>query len=214
MEEINTKQPMSKSRLEAFSDGVIAIIITIMVFDLRLNELPAQFTQQQVWRALFELLPKIGAYTMSFVVLGILWLNHHRMFDQLKHSTTGLVWFNHHLLFWMSLIPLPTAFLEKHPLLPEAGLFYGVIMGMNAFAFTLLRWYGAVRAKIMPNEAFFHRSNIISTSLYFAGAGLAMVNIWLAYLIFIGIPLWYFLPDRIEARQAKLQDLSKRIHKK
>jgi uncharacterized membrane protein len=212
--EVPDRRTMAKSRLESFSDGVIAIIITIMVFDLKLQEFPAHFSRQEVWEALWALLPKLGAYTISFVVLGIMWLNHHILFNQIRYSTSSLVWFNHHLLFWMSLIPLPTAFLERHPVLPEANMFYGIILGMNALAFTLLRWYAAVRAQLMPDERIFHISNIVSTVLYFLAAGLAFVNIYLSYLIFIGIPIWYFLPDRIGGRQEKMSRLGRRLSHK
>ncbi len=190
---------MNKSRIEAFSDGVIAIIITVMVFDLKLPELAEGFTDQDVWHAFLGLLPKLGAYCMSFVVLAIMWLNHHAMYDMIQHSTSHLVWYNHHLLFWMSLIPLPTAFLANNPLLPQACMFYGVVLGGNALAFMLLRWYAAVRRKIMPYHPRYHRSNIISTTLYFSSAALAFASVYLSYLIFIAIPVWYFLPDKLHA---------------
>lgn len=188
---------MNKSRIEAFSDGVIAIIITVMVFDLKLPELAAGFSDQDVWKAFMGLLPKLGAYTMSFVVLAIMWLNHHAMFEMIRHSTSPLVWYNHHLLFWMSLIPLPTAFLANHPTLPQASMFYGLVLGGNALGFALLRWYAAVKTNLMPYHPRYHRSNLISTTLYLAAAGLAFVSVYLSYLIFIAIPVWYFLPEKL-----------------
>ncbi|MBK8922022.1 MAG: DUF1211 domain-containing protein [Saprospirales bacterium] len=188
---------MNKNRIEAFSDGVIAIIITVMVFDLKIPEIAAGFSDQEAWGALLKLLPKLGAYIMSFVVLGIMWLNHHAMYDLIERSTSHLVWYNHHLLFWMSLIPLPTAFLAAHPLLPQACMFYGLVLGGNALGFTLLRWYAAVKRKLMPYHPRYHQSNILSTALYFSAAALAFVSVYLSYLIFIAIPVWYFLPDKL-----------------
>ncbi len=188
---------MNKARLEAFSDGVIAIIITIMVFDLKVPELIAGFSSQDAWAALAHLLPKIGAYTLSFVVLGIMWLNHHALFDLIKHSTSGLVWCNLHLLFWMSLIPLPTAFLAAHPLLSQACLFYGIVLAGSSLGFNILRWYAAVHAKLMPYHPLYHRSNLIALFLYSTSGPLAFVSPYLSYLIFIAIPIWYFLPEKL-----------------
>ncbi len=187
---------MNKNRIEAFSDGVIAIIITVMVFDLKIPEVAAGFSEKDLWLSLLDLLPKLGAYTMSFVVLGIMWLNHHMMFDQVRHSTSRLVWCNNHLLFWMSLIPLPTAFLASHPLMPQACMFYGIVLGGSALAFTLLRSYAAV-AELMPHHRRYHSSNLIATAAYFSSAPLAFISPYLSYLIFIAIPVWYFLPDKL-----------------
>lgn len=82
---------LSKNRIEAFSDGVIAIIITIMAFDLKIVELTKEFTEQDVWQALLAVVPKVLSYTLSFVVVAIMWLNHHVLFDKIAHSTSKLV---------------------------------------------------------------------------------------------------------------------------
>jgi uncharacterized membrane protein len=187
---------LTKNRLEAFSDGVIAIIITIMAFDLKLQDLPPAFTDADVWRTLAGVVPKILSYLLSFVVLAIMWLNHHVLFERLPHSDSKLVWYNMFLLFAMSLIPLPTNFLAAHPFLPQAVMFYGFVLFLNAFAFFLLRRYVEVGAKMIPYNALVHRSNKASTLLYLASVPLAFVSVYLSFAIFIGIPLWYFLPDK------------------
>lgn len=187
---------LTKNRLEAFSDGVIAIIITIMAFDLKLQELPPAFTDADVWRTLAGVVPKILSYLLSFVVLAIMWLNHHVLFERLPHSDSKLVWYNMFLLFAMSLIPLPTNFLAAHPFLPQAVMFYGFVLFLNAFGFFLLRRYVEVGAKMIPYNTLVHRSNKASTLLYLASVPLAFVSVYLSFAIFIGIPLWYFLPDR------------------
>lgn len=187
---------LTKNRLEAFSDGVIAIIITIMAFDLKLQDLPPAFTDADVWRTLAGVVPKVLSYLLSFVVLAIMWLNHHVLFERLPHSDSKLVWYNMFLLFAMSLIPLPTNFLAAHPFLPQAVMFYGFVLFLNAFAFFLLRRYVEVGAKMIPYNALVHRSNKASTLLYLASVPLAFVSVYLSFAIFIGIPLWYFLPDK------------------
>lgn len=187
---------LAKNRIEAFSDGVIAIIITIMAFDLKLQELPAQFTDADVWRTMLGVVPKLLSYILSFIVLAIMWLNHHAMFDRLPHSTSKLVWYNMFLLFAMSLIPMSTAFLAAHPTLPQAVMFYGFILFLNGLGFYLLRRYVEVGAQLLPYNRLVQRSNMISATLYFSSIPLAFVSIYLSFLIFIGIPVWYFLPDR------------------
>jgi len=187
---------MSKNRIEAFSDGVIAIIITIMVLELRIPELSDSFSNAEIWMALAKLLPKLAAYLLSFTVVGILWLNHHILFDSLPHTTTKLVWYNAFLLFVMSLIPLPTAFIAAHPSLFHASVFYGAVMFLNALAFYLMRRYLEKGAKLIRENKKLQISNIISITLYLLSVPLALVSVYLSFIIFIGIPLWYFLPDK------------------
>ena len=195
---------MNKARLEAFSDGVIAIIITIMVLELHIPELRESPSDQEVWNLLFLLVPKLLAYLLSFVVVAIMWLNHHSLFDRIPHSNSKLVWYNAFLLFSMSLIPLPTAFLAEHVLLYQAAMFYGFIMFLNAFAFYLMRRYVEVGANLIPYNALVQRSNLIATSLYLLSVPLALVSVYLSFIIFIGIPVWYFLPDKFH-KQKNLQ---------
>ena len=187
---------MSKNRIEAFSDGVIAIIITIMVLELKIPELPENFDNQAVLTALLSLVPKLFSYSLSFVVVAILWINHHSLFDKIPHSTSSLVWYNAFLLFVMSLIPLPTAFIAEHPDQALASAFYGAVMFLNAFAFMLMRRYVEVKAQLIPYNKMVQRSNLISTGLYALSIPLSFVWVYLPYVIFIGIPLWYFLPDK------------------
>lgn len=189
---------MNKNRIEAFSDGVIAIIITIMVFDLKIPELAEGFSDADVWKALWSIVPKVGAYTLSFIVVAIMWLNHHSLFDKIPHSNAKLIWYNAFLLFAMSLIPLPTAFLAVHPFLPQAVMFYGLVLSLNSLGFALLRWHIEVKAKLLPYNRFVQRSNAISLMLYISSIPLAFVSIYLSFAIFIGIPIWYFLPDKLE----------------
>lgn len=187
---------MNKNRIEAFSDGVIAIIITIMVLELNIPDIPEISSEKEVWAALYSLVPKLLAYLLSFIVVAILWINHHSLFDKIPHSTSSLVWHNAFLLFVMSLIPLPTAFLAEHFLLKEAVVFYGMTMFLNSLAFFLMRRHIEVKLKMIPYNKMIQTSNIISVSLYALSIPLAFVSIYISYLIFIGIPIWYFIPDK------------------
>ncbi len=187
---------LNKQRIEAFSDGVIAIIITIMVFDLKFQDLPANYSDKEVWKVISVIIPGILAYILSFIVLAILWLNHHSLFDKIEHSDSKLIWHNIFLLFAMSLIPLPTAFLAQYPMLYQSVMIYGFIMFLNTLAFLLMRRYVEIILKLIPYNAKIHRNNRISASLYLASIPLSLVSVYLSFIIFVGIPLWYFLPEK------------------
>src|SRR5215813_6062740 len=122
---------MSKTRLEAFSDGVIAIIITIMVLELHA---PAEAS----WAALLPLLPIFVSYVLSFVLLGIYWNNHHHLLQAIKHVDGRVLWANLHLLFWLSLIPFGTAWMGENNFAPWPVALYGIVMMLAAVAYYLL----------------------------------------------------------------------------
>lgn len=185
---------LTKNRIEAFSDGMIAIIITIMAFDLKVQALPDSPNEAVIWLSLWAVGPKVVSYLLSYVVLAILWINHHALFDRIPHATSSLIWYNMALLFTMSLIPMPTQFWAAHPLLPQAVMFYGLMMSLNALGFLLLRHYVEVIAKLAPTVASVHRSNRWAFFLYLASIPLALVSVYLSFLIFVGIPAWYFIP--------------------
>src|SRR5690349_6850966 len=120
--------PLSVNRLLSFSDGVIAIIITIMIFEIKAPAVDESAPSIEVWRGWLHLAPSLIAYALSFVMLGVLWVNHHQFFHQLKNIDRKLLWYNLHLLFWMCIIPVPTAFLGLHFHKPEATALYGFTM--------------------------------------------------------------------------------------
>src|ERR1700681_3894929 len=122
---------MSKTRLEAFSDGVIAILITIMVLELRAP-------QGTDWKALRPLLPASLPYVLTFVFLGIYWNNHHHMLHATERINGAILWANLHLLFWLSLIPFVTGWMGENHFAPFPTAVYGVVMLMAAVAFTIL----------------------------------------------------------------------------
>src|SRR5499427_7009540 len=157
-------------RIAAFSDGVIAIIITIMVLELKLPEGAAV---GDVWRSfLAPLGPKVAIYALSFVIVGALWINHHQLLAVVRRPTLQLMWMNLLLLFFMSLVPLATGFLGEHPQLPRAISFYALIMTLSSAVFGLLRYRlgrmpGHDRGHIQFRAATLVRS-FISTLLYAA----------------------------------------------
>ncbi len=122
---------MNKTRLEAFSDGVIAILITIMVLELKIPH-------ASTWAALREIQPVFLAYVLSFIYLGIYWNNHHHMMHATRHVSGGVLWANLHLLFWLSLIPWATAWMGENHFTPIPTALYGVILLAAAIAYYIL----------------------------------------------------------------------------
>ena len=123
---------MNKNRLEAFSDGVLAIIITIMVLEFKVPN-------STNYEAIMPLLHKFISYILSFIYVGIYWNNHHHMMHTVKQVNGKILWANLHLLFWLSMIPFATAWIGEHHFAPFPMMFYGIILFMNGFAYFLLQ---------------------------------------------------------------------------
>jgi uncharacterized membrane protein len=190
---------MGKGRLEAFSDGVIAIIITIMVLELKV---PHGDTVEALW----PLLPVLLSYVLSFIYVGIYWNNHHHMLHATTRVNGGVLWANLHLLFWLSLIPFVTGWMgENHfGTLPVA--LYGFVLLMAGLAYTwlarcLVGEHGkdSTLAAAMGKD----RKGLLSIVLYAVGIALAFVHPWLGFAVYIGVAVMWFIPDRrIESRLA------------
>jgi uncharacterized membrane protein len=187
------QREMSTSRLEAFSDGVIAIIVTIMVLELRA---PSQPT----WHALLKVAPVFVSYGLSFLVVAIMWVNHHHMIHVVRHVTARLLWSNLNLLFWMSLVPFVTDFLGKNYREPLAVALYGLDMTLCSSAFILLRTELIHQEEHDPEMVEYHhgiqRKNGFSFFLYLSSVPLAYASVYLSFVVFALIPALYFLPEK------------------
>ena len=183
---------MTKNRLEAFSDGVIAVIITIMVLELKVPHGGA-------WDAVRPLVPVFLTYVLSFVFLGIYWNNHHHMLHATERINGKVLWANLHLLFWLSLVPFATGWLgENHSeALPTAA--YGVIMLAAAIAYYILQQtIVAAEGSHSRLKAALGRDvkGRISPALYVAAILLSFVNQWIADGIYVFVALMWLVPDR------------------
>ncbi|OYX32816.1 MAG: hypothetical protein B7Y99_08055 [Caulobacterales bacterium 32-69-10] len=191
---------MTKGRLEAFSDGVIAIIITIMVLELKIPHGTA-------WADLGPLIPTFLSYGLSFVVLGIYWTNHHHMIHVVKTVTGTILWANLHLLFWLSVVPFVTAWMGENHYAAIPVALYGFVLFMAGFAFTILahllvRHEGpdSTLAKAVGRN---HKRKI-SQAGYALGivAAFFMPAIGLAF--YVAVALMWFVPDRRIEKQAEV----------
>ena len=183
---------MPKGRLEAFSDGVIAILITIMVLEL-------QMPHGTSWHALAHVLPVLLAYALSFVYLGIYWNNHHHMLAVVSRVTGGALWANLHLLFWLSLIPFTTAWMSEHRFPPIPTAVYGIVLLCAAIAYSILQLMllrGEGEQSVLRVAVGADLKGKISPLLYRLGIGLSFVNRWPALAVYVGVALMWLVPDR------------------
>jgi uncharacterized membrane protein len=194
---------ITKDRIEAFSDGVFSIIITLMVFDIKLPTLDAEHT---FWWALQQIIPQLDAYMLSFVTIAIIWINHHHVLSLIKHVDMPLLWHNFHLLFWCTLIPFVNNFIGRYPFRAEAALCYGLVFSGAALSFMLLRRYAGIKAQLMHDHASEElerkvlRGNVMAAFLYALGGALGFISPFISYILFAGIALYYVLPDRVRTR--------------
>ena len=183
---------MQKNRLEAFSDGVLAIIITIMVLEMKVPH-------GVELSALKPILPVFLSYVLSFIYVGIYWNNHHHLFHATKRVTGGILWANLHLLFWLSLFPFATGWMGENHLAPTPTALYGFVLLMAAFAYVILE-----RAIIIQQGGDSplavaigcDRKGKLSSLLYLAAIPLAFVSPWIASVLYAIVALAWFMPDR------------------
>ncbi len=193
---------MNKNRLEAFSDGVLAIVITIMVLELKRPETPD-------FAALRALLPVFLSYVLSFIYIGIYWNNHHYLLHATQRVSAGVLWANLHLLFWLSLFPFATTWLGEGHVSPAPTAFYGFILLMAAIA-----WY-ILQSSILANEG---RDSILASAfgrdwkgklspiIYLTAIPLAFVNPWISNVLYTVVAALWLVPDRrIERAMARHQ---------
>jgi uncharacterized membrane protein len=193
---------MRTSRLEAFSDGVLAIIITIMVLELRVPEAPTL-------HALRESATGFVTYALSFVYVGIYWNNHHHMFQVVRAVRGGVLWPNLHLLFWLSLFPFTTAWLEQQHFARTPTMVYGTNLLLAAVAYYLLQLalFRSPGGQELKRALGRDLKGKLSPLIYVTGILLALVNPWLGYAAFTAVAVIWLVPDRrveryLEASQA------------
>lgn len=183
---------MSTSRMEAFSDGVLAILITIMVLDLKVP-------RGSDLASLRPLFPTFLSYVMSFIYLGIYWNNHHHMLHTVKTVNGAILWANLHLLFWLSLVPFVTGWMGEHRFAPVPTAMYGVVLLLAAVAYFILQ--GRILAKQGPGSTLARAlgddfKGKISQGLYLTAIPLAFYRPWIAGAIYALVALLWLIPDR------------------
>jgi uncharacterized membrane protein len=183
---------MTTARLEAFSDGVIAILITIMVLELRPPHEPTV-------QGLRPLIPIVFSYLLSFIFLGIYWTNHHHLLHAAEHVNGRVLWANLHLLFWLSLVPFVTAWVGENHFAQWPVALYGIILLLAAIAYfilvrSLLTLHGP--SSLLATALGSDFKGKISIVVYLVAIPLAFVRPWLAFALYVLVAVMWLVPDR------------------
>jgi len=190
---------MGKGRLEAFSDGVLAIIITIMVLELKVPH-------EAELSALAPVLPTLCSYLVSFVFVGIYWNNHHHMLHAAQYVDGKVMWANMHLLFWLSMLPFVTGWIGEHPHAAGPTAMYGVVCFASGVGWLILQ---TALVSVHGRDSAFagalggDAKGKISTAAYAAAIALAFVEPWISDAIYVGVAAMWLVPDRRFARVAR-----------
>ena len=193
---------MTKNRLEAFSDGVIAIIITIMVLEIKVPH-------GTDFQALKPMMPVLMSYVLSFIYLAIYWNNHHHMFHTIGKVSGKILWANMHLLFWLSLIPITTDWMGENHTAASPSAAYGIVLFMCAVAYSLLQHllitnhdHEDLLAKAVGKDL----KGKISPVLYLTAVFASYVHPYIAYAIYILVALMWIIPDTRIERKLKAEE--------
>ena len=207
---IHLVMKIGTTRLETLSDGVVAIVITIMVLELKLPEYEKDITARQVFATLHHLLPFLISYAVSFVTVAILWTNHHHMFHLLEKTDEYLVWTNFLFLFFVSLIPFATRIVGENPFLSVSIAIYGLVMLLTTVSFTLMRQHSLHKNLVHQDENKEMTDQILKVSskarskeiaaicIYLVSIPLAFVHVYLAYACFLVPIILFFIPEGID----------------
>jgi len=188
------------ARVEAFSDGVIAIIITLLIFEVRLPELPADASNTEMLDAFGSIAPKLASFAVSFVTVAIYWVNHHSFFSGITHTDWKLLWANNLLLFFLAIVPFTTAVLGDHVGQPIAVAVYALNLGLAGSSFTLMGWYVLFKARLIDpriSDAARRievRRSVIGSGLYLLCVPLGLVAPPVALFLFVAIPIAFIVP--------------------
>ncbi len=183
---------MDKARLEAFSDGVIAVIITIMVLELKV---PRGARLQE----LVDLLPVFLSYVLSYLYVGIYWNNHHHMLHTVRQVSGGILWANLHLLFWLSLIPFTTGWMAANRFATWPTFAYGLVLLLAAIAYTVLQTCVIRRhgpESLLARAVGADLKGKLSPALYLIAIALGFVASWMALAVYVLVALMWLIPDR------------------
>jgi len=194
-------EDVGRGRVEALSDGVFAIVVTLLVLEIKVPHVEVHDSATALGGALLALAPKFVSWVISFLTVCVIWMNHHRLFKVMARVDRGLFWWNANLLLWTSFIPFPTALMGDYPGNRLAVSFYGLVMLLMASAFVLLRRRMLAVPGLLHDQAdrgLFRRgtrySVVMGPLAYLAGAGLAWVSVPAAFACYAAIAIYFVFP--------------------
>jgi uncharacterized membrane protein len=203
---------LPKTRTEAFSDGVIAIIVTVLVLEIHVPTLSGRDLDAQLLSALWHAVPLVGAYAVSFLVLLVFWVAHHHLLHSLQRVDRNFLWLNGLFLMILAFVPAPTALIGSYPGTVVGSVLYGVVLALAGLCFLAMRAYATVHGQLLHHELPARaarraiRKGLLSPALYGAGAALAFADTRLAWAMFGIVPLIFILPGAYERAAHQLED--------
>jgi uncharacterized membrane protein len=204
------KNYFAKNRVETFSDGVFAIIVTLLVLEIKVPHIDLHDDSRELVHALFGLFPKFISWIISFFTVCVIWVNHHRLFKIFRIFNHGLFWWNAVLLMWCSFIPFPTAVLGDYPNNQTAVLLYGIVMMFMALTFSLMRIYVASNKSLLHPEIDLEKfkkgtffSIIFGPFLYLIGAIISFIHPYASFALYLGIAIYFIFPHSTEDIEIK-----------
>jgi uncharacterized membrane protein len=199
---------LSTARIEAFSDGVFAIVITLLVLEIHVPKVQGPGQTEALARSLIVMIPKFLSYLLSFSIISIWWVAHHSLFHLLKRSDRGLVWLNSLFLLWLVFIPFPTALMGDYPGERIAVMSYGVVMALAGVCFSSMRFYAffvgrlvdeSIDCKLLKSAMI---KSAMNPTLHSVAVLLAFVDTRLTIALYVLLPMLFFVPSQLE-RQAR-----------
>jgi uncharacterized membrane protein len=198
----NMKTILSKTRVEAFSDGIFAIIITLLVLEIKVPHIEDHNSTGALITSLLKLFPKFISWIISFFTVAVIWVNHHKLFKQFRQLDHGIFWWNALLLLWTSFIPFPTAVMGDYPGNITSVVLYGSVMALMAMSFTLMRWYVLRNPDLLEGTTdirSFRKGTFLSLMfgplLYLAGIALSLIHPYASFAIFLAIPVYFIFAE-------------------
>jgi len=191
---------MPKSRVEAFSDCVIAFAITLLILDIHLEDV-GQTSNAGMIHALLALVPRFSIYVVSFLICTVAWVSHHELIHDVDYVDSRLLWLNNLYLLWIAFLPFPTGLLGRHPAQPVAVVVYGAVCAITCLSSFVLRWYASFRGRLMKREIGETRLrrdlrlSLYSCLLYLAGMTAGFFFPWLGLFFYAGIPASYTISE-------------------
>ncbi|MEO6537881.1 MAG: TMEM175 family protein [Ferruginibacter sp.] len=197
---------ISTSRIEAFSDGVFAIVITLMAFQFKVPKFTTDASLHQNFHDLLKITPNIIGFVFSFAFVAVFWISHHQLYHSIKEANGKLLWYNMHLLFWITMLPFAIALVGDHPEMPLAAMSLGIVLLMTSFAALLLRRYSHFTARLV-NEELTEDSindglnkNIIAIVLNALAIFTALYSVYIAYGIYFVVLVLFMIPQKLEIK--------------
>jgi uncharacterized membrane protein len=194
------------NRIEAFSDGVFAIIVTLLIFEVKVPAL-ADFSNSGVLNALLGIAPKGLGFALSFFTIAIFWVTHHYFFHRISHSNWNLMWYNNLLLFWLAIVPFTTAFIGDYPTQPLVVFIYALNLFLATLTFSLLTYYVFFKSDLMTDtisksERWRHwKRGCRGFALYGLAALMTFINVYAALIVLGIIPFIFVVPRIMQERE-------------